>query len=75
MKKEEFEALVSDPVSTMIFHMENWEADPNMSVDTHTQILINTMKLYLQGLKAKDDVLVAKCVAKFDELRMFNKIN
>lgn len=74
MKKEEFDKLVGDPLGTMIFNMENWEADQNIVVDTYHQILVNTMKLYLTGLKENDNVLTAKCVAKFDELRQFNKL-
>lgn len=75
MTKEEFEKLVGDPLGIMIANMSNWESDPNIAVDTHTQIIVNTMRLYLTGLRDKDDLLVSKCVAKFEELRMFNKIN
>jgi hypothetical protein len=75
MKKEDFEKMVGDPLGCMVFHMENWESDPRISPDTYHQILVNTMKTYLQALALKDDVLLAKCVAKFDEIRQFNKIN
>ena len=74
MTEKEFKALVGDPKGIMIFNLQNWEVDPNISVDTYHQILVNTMRMYIQGLKSKDDVLTAKCVAKFDELRQFNKL-
>ena len=75
MKKEEFDKLVNDPIATMIYNMDNWVIDPRIAVDTYHEILIDTMRTYLKALKEKDNLLASKCIAKFDELRLFAKLD